>query len=58
MGAMGWSPAEFWDATPADLTIAYAGWRKMHGLEGRTSDMTPGELVEAYEEEIERAERG
>ena len=53
MGALGWSPGEFWSATPQDLIAAYEGWRKVNGLEKRASSMTPDELVAAYEEEIE-----
>lgn len=31
----GWSPGQFWRATPADFWCAYAGWQKIRG----TSDM-------------------
>ncbi len=53
MGALGWSPTEFWEATPHDLHVAYSGWRKVNGIkEDGPSDMTPAELVAAYEREI------
>ncbi|MCK5424795.1 MAG: phage tail assembly chaperone [Emcibacter sp.] len=31
----GWSPDQFWRATPSDFWCAYAGWRKIWG---RTDD--------------------
>ena len=31
MGALGWSPQDFWDATPAELDAAVTGWRYAHG---------------------------
>ncbi len=58
MGALGWSPDIFWGATPSDLMSAYAGFRKVHGLDKQAPNMTPDELVRAYEEEIERGGRG
>jgi|GEM_PF-2055346 len=27
----GWSPDEFWRATPVDFWCAYRGWQKFHG---------------------------
>ncbi len=27
----GWSPDQFWRATPVDFWCAYRGWRKVHG---------------------------
>ncbi|PCI33383.1 MAG: hypothetical protein COB54_03510 [Alphaproteobacteria bacterium] len=30
----GWSPDQFWRATPADFWCAYAGWRKVRGGSG------------------------
>ena len=32
-GAMGWTPAEFWAATPSELWTFLAGWRRANGLE-------------------------
>lgn len=38
-GLLGWSPQEFWAATPQDFWIAYGGWQKRHGTMG--SHMQP-----------------
>lgn len=27
----GWSPDQFWRATPVDFWCAYRGWRRRHG---------------------------
>jgi len=35
----GWSPDQFWRATPTDFWCAYKGWRKAHS--GITGDVTP-----------------
>ncbi len=32
-GAMGWTPAVFWAATPSELWPFLAGWRRANGLE-------------------------
>jgi len=51
MGALQWTPTEFWRSTPADLIAASAGWRKAHGMqENVAGDMTVDELIEAYDE--------
>lgn len=51
MGALGWSPSEFWRATPADIGAAFSGWRQIHGAgDNGVPDMTPAELVGAYDE--------
>jgi hypothetical protein len=34
MGVLGWTPEQFWQATPHDLLAALDGWREAHGLRG------------------------
>ena len=36
----GWSPTEFWNATPADFWCAYGGWQKMRGGGGQPLSRT------------------
>ena len=31
MGVLGWSPSEFWEATPSDLYLAMEGWQMANG---------------------------
>ena len=38
MGILGWTPSEFWSATPHDLMAALDGWKERHGI----SDAPPG----------------
>ncbi len=37
-GAMGWTPAAFWTATPKELWTFWAGWRRANGLEKHRPD--------------------
>jgi uncharacterized phage protein (TIGR02216 family) len=32
MGVLGWSPADFWSATPCDVRLAWRGWCNLHGI--------------------------
>ncbi len=32
MAVLGWSPRDFWSATPLDVQLAWTGWRALHGL--------------------------
>ncbi len=40
----GWSPDEFWQATPTDFWCAYGGWQKMHGGGGIEAPLSRDEL--------------
>ena len=31
-GVLGWPPARFWAATPAEFWVAFDGWRQAHGI--------------------------
>lgn len=33
-GVLGWPPARFWAATPAEFWVAFDGWRQAHGIGG------------------------
>lgn len=47
IGILGWAPAEFWRATPADLFAGVRGWREAHNPGG---GRRPGELAPSAEE--------
>ncbi len=49
MGGLGWTPAEFWSATPAELFMAIAGHNRVNrrGPEPMTGDRLE-ELDAAY----------
>jgi hypothetical protein len=32
MGVLGWPPMAFWNARPADVQLAWAGWCALHGI--------------------------
>jgi hypothetical protein len=42
MAALGWSPHDFWLATPADVQQAWQGWCALHGAnpDGTACDRT------------------
>ncbi len=37
MGVLGWSPRDFWEATPADVRLAWHGWCDVHGINSTNS---------------------
>ena len=41
---LGWTPAEFWRATPIEFRHALDGWKKAHGVEDET-DQKAGPLT-------------
>lgn len=46
MGVLGWSPTEFWRATPWDLYFAIDGWQESQGIE---QDPDTGGILTAAE---------
>lgn len=52
MGVLGWSPSEFWRATPSDLYRAIEGWQEANGgcEESSVDPLTPDELAELMEQ--------
>lgn len=40
----GWSPQEFWQATPTDFWCAYRGWRKLNKGAGAEIPLNRREL--------------
>lgn len=37
MGVLGWSPTDFWAATPRDVALAWRGWCQVHGIADGTA---------------------
>ena len=52
-GVVGWSPAEFWSATPLELRYALRGWKRTQGVDPDaeptigTTGVTASRLAEA-----------
>lgn len=46
MGILGWTPDEFWAATPEELTEAYEGRAEINGWKAKTPGMTRKRLDE------------
>lgn len=51
MGALGWMPGTFWEATVFDLTAAIDGWLEKNGAGtvGPKSKLTPADIEELQE---------
>ncbi len=44
MGVLGWTPTEFWKATPHDLLAALDGWLEARGQRG-TSGLSDEDIT-------------
>ena len=49
MGVLGWSPTEFWDATPIELYRAIEGWQEAHGIDPDETPEGPLTMDELYD---------
>lgn len=38
LGVLGWSPKQFWSATPIELRCAINGWKIANGVDEETTD--------------------
>lgn len=47
---LGWTPAAFWAATPAEFHAALDGWREAHGAEPAVEPMTRAEAEALFAE--------
>lgn len=51
MGILGWPPAAFWKATPAELYAAIEGWQEKNGIgderDGEAAPLFTAEEVDA-----------
>lgn len=41
LGVLGWSPKQFWSATPIELKYAIKGWKFANGVEETTESGQP-----------------
>ncbi|MCK5042170.1 MAG: phage tail assembly chaperone [Sphingomonadales bacterium] len=45
MGALNWSPNNFWQATPHEVRLGLEGWKKTKGITSIDHSLTKADLL-------------